>query len=138
MKNAVSADIMPRSNCKNRRFGGTHRLHHQDDKKYNVVFLRSMRLLLVTANIFHSSPILLTQMLEALGSSKHRFLQEPQGVISQKTAFNLFRILEFLGSNLDTDTSHFMVFHGLLSPISQIWDVTQNWANFPFFSPFRF
>jgi hypothetical protein len=34
-----------------------------------------------------SSPILVTLMMEALSSSKRRFLQEPHGVIPQKTPF---------------------------------------------------
>jgi hypothetical protein len=32
MKNAVTWDTMPCGSCKNRRFGGTYLLHHQDDK----------------------------------------------------------------------------------------------------------
>jgi hypothetical protein len=36
----------------------------------NRLFLRSVRRLLVTANVVHSSPILVTLMKEALGSSK--------------------------------------------------------------------
>jgi hypothetical protein len=39
-------------------------------KKYQLVFLHSMRRLLVTANVVPSSPILVTLMKEALGSSK--------------------------------------------------------------------
>jgi high-affinity Fe2+/Pb2+ permease len=35
-----------------------------------LVFLRSVRRLLVTANVVPSSPILLTMMMEALGSSE--------------------------------------------------------------------
>jgi hypothetical protein len=34
------------------------------------IFLRSVRRLLVTANIIHSSPILVTLMMEALSSSE--------------------------------------------------------------------
>jgi hypothetical protein len=41
--------------------------------------------LLVTSNVVPSSPILVTLMMEALGSSERRFLQEPHGVTSQKT-----------------------------------------------------
>jgi hypothetical protein len=32
MKNAVFWDVTPCGSCKNRRFGGTHRLHHQGEK----------------------------------------------------------------------------------------------------------
>jgi hypothetical protein len=32
MKNAVFWDFTPCDSCKNRRFGGTHRLHHQNHK----------------------------------------------------------------------------------------------------------
>jgi hypothetical protein len=46
-----------------------------------------MRRLLVTANVVPSSPILVTLMKEALRPPKRRFLQEPQGVTFQKTAF---------------------------------------------------
>jgi hypothetical protein len=59
-------------------------------KKYQVshlAFLRSVRLLLVTASVVPSSPILDTLMKEALSSSKRRFLQEPHSVTSQKTPF---------------------------------------------------
>jgi hypothetical protein len=37
---------------------------------YFLVFLRSVRRLLVTASVFHSSPILVTLMKEALSSSE--------------------------------------------------------------------
>jgi hypothetical protein len=39
------------------------------------------------ADIFSSSPILVTLMMEALLSPKRQFLQGPYGVTSQKTAF---------------------------------------------------
>jgi hypothetical protein len=52
-----------------------------------LVFLFSMLRLLVTANVVLSSSIIVTLMMEALGSSKRLFLQEPHGVTFQKTAF---------------------------------------------------
>jgi hypothetical protein len=52
------------------------------DASCEEIFLRSLRRLLVTANVVLSSPILVTLMMEAL-----RFLQEPHGVTSQKTTF---------------------------------------------------
>jgi hypothetical protein len=59
MKNGVFLDVMPFGPCKNRRFGGTH-----------FLFLRSVRRLLVTANVVPRSPILVTLMMEALSSSE--------------------------------------------------------------------
>jgi hypothetical protein len=55
LKTAVLWDVMPCGSCKNRRFGGT--------------CLRSLRRLLVTANV-SSSSILATLMMEALRSSE--------------------------------------------------------------------
>jgi hypothetical protein len=52
-----------------------------------MVFLRSVRRLLVAASVVPSSPILVTLMNEALGSSETSVLKEPRGVTSQKTAF---------------------------------------------------
>jgi hypothetical protein len=59
MKNRVFWDVTPCGSCKNRCFGGT-----------SVVFLRSMRRLLVTASVVPCSPILVTLMKEALSSSE--------------------------------------------------------------------
>jgi hypothetical protein len=57
-----------------------------------LVFLRSVRRLLLTANVVPSSSILVTLMMEVLGSSETRFLQEPCDVIFQKTPFfNTFK-----------------------------------------------
>jgi hypothetical protein len=53
----------------------------------HTMLLRSVRRLIVTANVVTSSPILVTPMKEALSSSKGRFLQDPHGIPSQKTAF---------------------------------------------------
>jgi hypothetical protein len=47
--------------CKNRRFGGSWRLHYHH---------RSVRQLLVTANVVPTSPIHVTSMREALLSSE--------------------------------------------------------------------
>jgi hypothetical protein len=65
MKNVDCWDITPCGSCKNRRFCGTQRLNHQ-----HIVFLLSVRLLLVTANVFPSSMILVTLMMETLRSSE--------------------------------------------------------------------
>jgi hypothetical protein len=32
MKNAVLCDVVPCTSCRNRRFGGTYRFHHQSEK----------------------------------------------------------------------------------------------------------
>jgi hypothetical protein len=65
MKNGVFSDVTPYGCCKNRRFPGTERLHHQGD----FVFLRSARPLLVMANV-PISPILVTRMNEVQSSSE--------------------------------------------------------------------
>jgi hypothetical protein len=52
----------------------------------HLAFLRSVLRLIFTANV-PSAPILVTLMMEELGSSETRFLQEPHGVTSQKTPF---------------------------------------------------
>jgi hypothetical protein len=50
-----------------------------------LVFLHSVRRLLVTVNVVPSSTTLVTLMKKALSSSETRFLREPHGVTSQKT-----------------------------------------------------
>jgi hypothetical protein len=51
MKNGVLWVVTACGSCKNRRFGG-------NTKKYQVVFLRNVRRLLVAACVVSSSPIL--------------------------------------------------------------------------------
>jgi hypothetical protein len=86
MQNGVFWDVTPCGSCKNRRFGGTKRPLHQGDKNRRLgttlavtsnrrtlrrmVFLRSVRRLLVTASVVPSSPILVTLMKGALSSSE--------------------------------------------------------------------
>jgi hypothetical protein len=74
MKNGVFWDVTQCGSCKNRRFGGTQLLLHQGDKnrwtRNNLVVLRSVRRLLVAACVVPSTPILVTLMKEALGSSE--------------------------------------------------------------------
>jgi hypothetical protein len=48
--------------------------------------------LLVVANLVPSSPILIALMMGALHPPKRRFLQEPHGVTSQKTALFAARL----------------------------------------------
>jgi hypothetical protein len=56
-----------------------------------------MRRLLVIANVVPNSPII-TLVMEAPSSPKRRFLQEPQGITSQKTTF--FTVAAMKTSNL--------------------------------------
>jgi hypothetical protein len=51
-----------------------------------IVFLRSLRRLLVTANVVPILPIRVILMMEALRTPKRGFLQETHGVTSQKMA----------------------------------------------------
>jgi hypothetical protein len=48
-----------------------------------AIFLRSVRRLLVTVDVFPSSPILVTLIMEDIYSSETQFLDEPHGVTSQ-------------------------------------------------------
>jgi hypothetical protein len=50
-------------------------------------FLRSVLRLLVTANVFPSSPILVTLMMEEIHPSETLTLKEPRGVTSHNAAF---------------------------------------------------
>jgi hypothetical protein len=85
MKNDVFWNVTSCGSCKNRRFGGTYRHHHQGHKTLwtrnnvssnqvtvsHLVFLRSMRRLVVMANVVPSSPILVILMMEARSSSEN-------------------------------------------------------------------
>jgi hypothetical protein len=108
MENVVFLDVAPCASCKNWRFGGMFRLHHQGDKnqltRNNVN--PNKRRLLVTANVVPSSPILVTLMMETLSSSE----TSPQGVTSQKTAF--FIVTAVKTSNL----TKFALLFGYLHP----------------------
>jgi hypothetical protein len=53
----------------------------------DLLFLRSVRRLLVIASVVPSSSILVTLMKEALSSSETSALTEPHGVTSKKTTF---------------------------------------------------
>jgi hypothetical protein len=61
MRNAVFWDVTTCGSCRNGRFGGTSRLHNKGD----IVFLRSMLRLIVTANVVPSSLIFVTPMMKA-------------------------------------------------------------------------
>jgi hypothetical protein len=66
MNNAIFWDVTPCGSCKNQRFGETYRLNHQGKQNRP----HSMLPLLVTANLFPSSPIPVTLMMEAIHSSE--------------------------------------------------------------------
>jgi hypothetical protein len=81
MKNGVFWDVTPCGSCKNRRFGGTQRLLHQGDKNrwtrkntscnQQPTHAASQ---LVAACVVPSSPIFVTLMKEAPGSSESSVL----------------------------------------------------------------
>jgi hypothetical protein len=73
MKNAVFWDLTLCDSCKNRRFGGTYRLHHPSDKNRRARNVSS--LILVRPYI----------------PPKRWFLQEPHGVTSHKMALHSHR-----------------------------------------------
>jgi hypothetical protein len=64
MKNAVFWDVTPRGSCKTLLFRGTYHVHHQGDKNRKVLRM------LVTANIVHISPILVTLMMDDILSTE--------------------------------------------------------------------
>jgi hypothetical protein len=83
MKNVVFWDVTPCGSCKNRRLAGTYCLHLQGEKnrrsrsndisnqqKKPVVFLRSVRSLLIAPNVVPTSPILVRMNMESMGSSE--------------------------------------------------------------------
>jgi hypothetical protein len=97
-KNVIFWDVTPHASCKNRRFGGSYRLHHQDDKNRqarNVSSIcsicckeiHSWLQLLVTANVPNS--ILFTLMMEAIRSSETSVLTIATRQTSQKAEFFL-------------------------------------------------
>jgi hypothetical protein len=80
MKNVVFWDVMPYGCCKNKRFGGTCRLHQVEriselgTMLAVTVTVLCVSLLLVTATVVPSSPILVTLMKVAIDSSESSVL----------------------------------------------------------------
>jgi hypothetical protein len=70
-KNAVFWNVTPCGSCKNRRFRGTCRLHHQGDK-----ILHRVLQLLVIANVVPSLLILGTLVMKAIRSSESSVLNK--------------------------------------------------------------
>jgi hypothetical protein len=68
LRNVVVWDVTPCGCCLNRRFGGSYHIHYQGKE--------------------NSSPILSTLTIRRNVTPKRRFLQDPYGVTSQKTAFS--------------------------------------------------
>jgi hypothetical protein len=78
------------------RIGELGKTQAATSNRRTLVFLRSVRRLLVAACVVPSSPIFVTLMKEAQVPLKRRFLQEPHGVTTQKTPF----LIETLFHNL--------------------------------------
>jgi hypothetical protein len=69
MKNVVLWDVTPCGSYRNRRFGGMYRSSHPGDKNQRARANVSTELL-VTANVFPSSLIIFTLMMEAIRYSE--------------------------------------------------------------------
>jgi hypothetical protein len=88
--NSERRDIrrMLSSGMLNRRFGGMYRLHYHGDKNRRTRNNGSSNQQPKhTANVVDNSPILSLWWWRRYVLPKRRFLQEPYGITSQKTAF---------------------------------------------------
>jgi hypothetical protein len=103
MKSAVFWDVTACGSCKNQRFGGTCRLHHQGYKNRRVRNNVSSNQLLVTAN-FPGLPILFTLMMEAICYSETLGFTRPARRHIQETA--LFIVLLFIFPHCQYLTLH--------------------------------
>jgi hypothetical protein len=91
MKNAVFSGVTPCDSCKNRRFGRTYRFHNHSDKNRRALvasYGERFSYLADSLNSDDGGDVL----------PKRRFLQEPNGVTFQKTAF--FIVTAMKSSNL--------------------------------------
>jgi hypothetical protein len=77
LKNAIFCDVTPLDSYKSRRFGGTYRLHHHDEKneltKNDVSSNWHMKRVAKKHSLYESvlsSPIVFTLMMEATRSSE--------------------------------------------------------------------
>jgi hypothetical protein len=95
-------------------------------KTIHLVFLRSVRRLLVAACVVPSSPIFVTLMKEV--PPKRRFLQEPHGVTTQKTPF--FIVTAVKTSNLTNTILVTLMMEALCSSETSV--LTRGaWCNIP-------
>jgi hypothetical protein len=65
INNAVFLDVTPRGSCKNQRFGGSYRLHHQGGRNQRAKTSVAV-MTLVTATVISSLLILSTLNMEAM------------------------------------------------------------------------
>jgi hypothetical protein len=82
-------DVMPCVSCRNRHFRGTYCLHHQSGKN------NKLRTTLAVSSWFFPP-----RWWRWYIPPKYRYLQEPHGIISQKTAY--FVVTAMKTSNLNT------------------------------------
>jgi hypothetical protein len=84
MKNAVFLNVTQCGSYEIRRIGEKYRFHHQGDKR--AVTRNRSTVGRNIAKVVPSSPIFVNFMMERYVTMKHRFLQEPHRITSQKTA----------------------------------------------------
>jgi hypothetical protein len=102
-----------------------------EELSVSLIFLRSVPLLLVTANVVSSSPIHATLMKRSYVPPKRRFLQGPRGVTSQKTQFftiNLLFVFHFAIPDRKTGPLNQPRIHiNIMINSSKIWCKTVRW-----------
>jgi hypothetical protein len=100
MKNVIFWDVTTCDSCKNRCFGGTYRLHHQSDKdRRGRNVSRNWQPKYAAKRYYRLS----RRFLSSWWWRRHvppkcRFLHEPHGITSYKTAF--FIVITVKNSNL--------------------------------------